>query len=116
VRRRTLAQILLRESARFGIHVSRRGDRLILTPPGKCPDDLRELLREHKAQILDLLEAEEAGLRPDCAPWLHVAKQVLLGEFDKADSSTRESLVIGLRNIEHPTCRAAHERLTPKDA
>jgi hypothetical protein len=52
-----------------------------------------------------------AGLSPDCAPWLAVAQQILAGEFDGCDRSTRESLSIGLRSISHPACGRALMRL-----
>ena len=48
---------------------------------------------------------------PDCAPWLKVAQQVLAGEFDGCDRSTRESIKIGLCSVSHPTCRLALARL-----
>jgi hypothetical protein len=64
-------------------------------------------LRQHKRELLDLLEAKAHGLSDDCAPWLHIAKQILAGEFDGADKSTVESLTIGLRGIGHPLCRLA---------
>jgi|GEM_PF-1386284 hypothetical protein len=54
-----------------------------------------------------MLEGQAAGLAPDCAPWLHVAKQILAGEFVGADSSTVASLTIGLRSITHPLCQQA---------
>ena len=108
---RLLAEILLRESARWGVKVSRRGDSLTLAPAGRCPAELRDLLRQHKPEILDLLQAKAEGLPPDCAPWLHISKQISAGEFDNCDSSMRESLAIGLRSISHPLCRAAFEKL-----
>jgi hypothetical protein len=46
------------------------------------------------------------------AQWLHIARQVLGGEFEGADSSTRESLLIGLRSIAHPDARQALARLS----
>jgi hypothetical protein len=52
-------------------------------------------------------------LPPDQAAWIPVAKQVLAGEFDGADGSTRASVTIGLRSIRHPTCQAALIRLWP---
>jgi hypothetical protein len=52
-----------------------------------------------------------ASLPPDQAAWLPVARQVLAGEFDGCDRSTRESLTIGLRSIQHPDCRRALDRL-----
>lgn len=50
-------------------------------------------------------------LPPDCLPWLHVARQILAGEFDGCDRSTAESLRIGLHRIPHPRCREALARL-----
>jgi len=106
-----MAQILVDEAPQWGIQLLRRGDTLVLRPAGRCPDELRELLRAHKTEILDLLEAQVVGLSPDRAPWLHVGKQILAGEFAGMDSSTRESLAIGLRNIAHPICKEALKRL-----
>ena len=40
-------------------------------------------------------------------PWIHVAAQVINGEFHAANRSMRESLIIGLRGIDHPACRRA---------
>ena len=48
-----------------------------------------------------------ASLPPGCLPWIHVAAQVLAGEFDGADKSTVQSLAIGLHRIPHPQCRKA---------
>jgi hypothetical protein len=61
--------------------------------------------------VLDLLEAEAANLAPDCIPWLHVARQIMTGEFDAGDHSLLVSLLIGLRSIPHPTCISAKARL-----
>jgi hypothetical protein len=106
-----MAQILVDEAAVWGVKLGRRGDMLSLSPAGKAPLEFKELLREHKPAILSLLEATDDGLTADAAPWLHVAKQVLAGEFDGCDASARESIWIGLRSIGHPVCKAALERL-----
>ncbi len=50
-------------------------------------------------------------LRKDEIPWLKVAQDIMDGVYDKTDSSTIESLTIGLRSIRHPLCRQALERL-----
>lgn len=50
----------------------------------------------------------------DIAPWLVIATQVLLGGWDNSEGSARESLIIGLRNIDHPDCRKAVKRLKKK--
>ena len=62
---------------------------------------------------MDLLETKSANLATDCAPWLHIARQVLAGEFVGADRSTVESLSIGLRGVPHGLCRQALARLHP---
>jgi hypothetical protein len=81
-------------------------------PKGKCPPEFADVLRQHKRELLDLLESQDARLTPDCAPWLNVARQILDGEFDgHIEDSLRESLTIGLRSIPHPLCRRALERL-----
>ena len=106
------ASDLYAEATRRGLRLQPLdGDRLAVPPASLCPPDFADVLRQHKRAILDLLEAEAKSLPADCAPWLHVARQVLEGEFDGCDRSTAESLTIGLRRIEHPRCREALARL-----
>jgi len=103
------------EAAKRGLRLAPAGDKLAVMPKGKCPSDFADVLRQHKTELLNWLEARKANLTPDRAPWLHIARQILNGEFDNADASTIESLTIGLRTmIQHPHCRAAMERL-PND-
>jgi hypothetical protein len=71
------------------------------------PPDLLAELQTQKEAVIELLEGGATNLTPDCAPWLHMARQVLAGEFDGADRSTQESLLIGLRSIRHPRCQQA---------
>lgn len=99
------------EATRRGLHLEPRGDKLAVSPPDLCAPEFVELLRQHKRELLDLLESKSARLPADCAPWLHVARQVMAGEFDGADRSTAESITIGLRSIGHPLCRQALARL-----
>lgn len=82
-----------------------------MIPKGKCPPDFRDILREHKRELLDWLETRTIQLAPDQLPWLHISRQILAGEFDGADSSTVASVTIGLRSILHPLCQRALERL-----
>jgi hypothetical protein len=105
------AQHLCREASRRGLRLEPRGDKLAVIPAHLCPPDFADELRAHKRELLDLLETRTACLPPDCAPWLHVARQILAGEFDGADRSTVESLTIGVRNIRHPLCQRALEHL-----
>jgi hypothetical protein len=105
------AQTLYEEAGRRGLRLWAEGDTLVVVPRSKCPPDFVDTLRQHKSELLDWLKARADGLKLDEAPWLHLAKQVLLGEWDGCDGSTRDSLVIGLRSIQHPACRAALARL-----
>ena len=107
------AKTLINRAAELGLRLEPRGDKLAVIPAKRCPPDFADELRQHKGELLDWLEACAAGLAPDCAPWLHVARQVLAGEFDGADSSTVASLKIGLRSIQHQTCQQALARLNP---
>jgi hypothetical protein len=99
------------EATRRGLRLEPRGDRLAVIPPKRCPPDFAAVLHQHKFELLDLLEAQILNLTSDCAPWLHVARQILAGEFDGADSSTVASLTIGLRSVLHPLCQRALGRL-----
>jgi len=102
---------LLNEAARRGLRLEPRGDRLAVIPARLCPPDFAAMLRAHKPELLSWLEGRKSRLREEEIPWLHIARQVLAGEFDGCDRSTRESLVIGLRSISHPLCRKALARL-----
>ena len=100
----------------LGLSLETDGEKLLVF--GKrndaLPAELVAELREHKREILDLLETQAVALRPDEIPWLHVSRQILAGEFDGADASTVESVTIGLRSIPHPLCRSAVENLKGK--
>jgi hypothetical protein len=106
---------ICRRAGALGLRLERRGEKLAVIPGSQCPPDLVADLRRHKTELLDYLEAKAVSLPDDCAPWLHVAKQVLAGEWDDADKSTVESLTIGLRGISHPLCARALVRL-PRNA
>lgn len=103
---------LYREATRRGLQLEPRdGGKLAVMPADRCPPDFADVLRQHKLALLALIEAQTHRLPADCAPWLHVARQILAGEFDGADRSMLESLTIGLHRIQHPLCRQALERL-----
>lgn len=104
-------QEIYREAIQRGLRLEPAGDKLAVIPAKRCPPDFADVLRQHKGELLNWLETRAAGLAPDCAPWLHVARQVLAGEFDGCDNSTRESLTIGLRSIAHPLARHSLEKL-----
>ena len=106
---------LCQQAVRLGLRLESRGDKLAVIPARRCPPEFADTLRQHKREILSLLEGQTAGLAPDCAPWLHVARQILAGEFDGTDNSTIGSLTIGLRGIRHPLCQQALVRLKRAD-
>lgn len=99
------------EATQRGLRLEPAGDKLAVIPKGKCPPDFADTLRRHKRELLDWLETKDTRLTPDQVPWLHVARQILAGEFDGADHSTVESLTIGLRSIAHPLCKQALAQL-----
>ena len=102
---------IYRRAHSLGLQIEPRGTKLAVIPKGKCPPEFADLLRAHKPELLCWLECESARLRGEERPWLHVARQVLCGEFNGCCRSMRESLAIGLRSINHPDCRRALERL-----
>lgn len=99
------------EAQKRGLWLKPAGEKLAVFPKGKCPPDFVEVLRQHKPELLTYLEAKAANLSPDLAPWLNVSRQIMDGEFQNADRSTVDALVIGLRSINHPVARNALERL-----
>lgn len=49
------------------------------------------------------------------ADWTTTAQAVLRGEYDKADNSTKCSLLIGLNAVANKECLRAAERLQAKE-
>ena len=105
---------LLQRAIEMGLQLSRQGDKLRVSPGSRCTPEFADELRRCKRELLDLIEARAGGLSFDCAPWLHVAFQVMEGEFNGCDGSTRESVTIGLRSFRHPSCEDALRRLWPE--
>lgn len=102
---------IMRAVKRIGGRIEPAGDRLRTFLPPDCSPEIKDAIRQHKLELLNLLEARTKGLTDDCAPWLHTARQVLASEFDGADRCLVESLTIGLRNIPHPDCQRALDHL-----
>lgn len=105
------AQEVYFEATKRGLRLEPRGDRLAVIPANLVPPAFADVLREHKRELLDWLETRTIQLTPDQVPWLHVARQIMAGEFGGADGSTVESLTIGLRSIAHPLCKQALAQL-----
>ena len=100
------------EATRRGVRLEACAGILRIISSEPCPPEFADVLRAHKPELLSWLEARAVGLPPDQAPWLHVARQVLCGEFEGVGRSMRESLMIGLRSIAHPECRRALAQLS----
>src|SRR5437879_2109636 len=100
------AASILGRCCRLGLELWAEGDRIGIAPRERIPPDLREQIRAAKSELLPVLR-DGVGLPSDCVPWLYIARQILAGEFDGADGSTRESLIIGLRSVGQPLCRQA---------
>ena len=107
----TLPAELLHRAGQLGLRLEARGDKLAVIPAKLCPPEFADALRQHKGEMLAMLETRLTGLPPDCVPWVHIARQILAGEFDTGDGSTLESLRIGVRNIHHPLCQSAKDYL-----
>ncbi len=107
------ASNLLHQCRAAGLTVRLDGSEIAIKPARRCPPELLAAVRAAKPALMELLEIEAANLPADCKPWLHVARQILAGEFNGADGSTVASLVIGLRSVNHPQCRRALNRLQP---
>jgi hypothetical protein len=98
---------VLHEARQRGLRLHARDDgTLAVFPARNCPPEFATCLRQHKGELLVLLR-----LSADQLPWVHVARQVMSGEFDDADRSTIESLWIGLRSLAHPLAAQALARL-----
>lgn len=102
---------IIREVWNYGARLEVAGDRLAIYGADRLPPALVEQLRKSKRELLAYLEARKSGLAPDEVPWVHVARQVLAGEFDTGSRSLLESLLIGLRGIQHPDCQRARLKL-----
>ena len=101
---------LILQSRKLGLKLAREGQYLIVAPSTRCPPEFAEQLRACKPEVLALLDAE-ARLVGAEKPWRHIARQVVEGEFAGADHSITQSLIVGLRRIEHPLCQEALNRL-----
>jgi hypothetical protein len=103
------------EALRRGLRLEMRGNKLAVIPAKGCQPEFADLLRAHKSELLSWLDGRNSGLSEDCLPWLHIARQVMAGEFEGLkDKSVAKSLKIGLQNIHHPLCQQALQRLDAK--
>ncbi len=109
---KTAIQIVSEVNA-IGGRLTLAGDKLRTMLPRNCPLELKTAIRANKPEIMVLLKARSLHLSADCGPWLYVARQILVGEFDGADKSTIASLLIGLNAVvKHSVGRQAFDRLS----
>ena len=62
---------IMRAVTQVGRRLEPAGDKLRVILPADCAPELKSVIRQHKREILSLLEGQAAGLAPDCALWLH---------------------------------------------
>ena len=98
----TITKRLIAECGRRGITLEPNGNLLLVTPEESVPPELVEKLRVHKREILAVLGAQQKISAK------HLAKQVLLGEFEGFDIRTRLNIAKILRDhLEEPLVRGA---------
>ena len=103
------------EVSAIGGRITLAGDKLRTLLPRNCPSELKTAIRANKSEIILLLEARALHLPSDGGPWIHIARQVLSGEFHGADRSTIGSLMTGLNAIVgHPIGRRAFDLLSAR--
>ena len=99
------AKKLLAECERRGLQLEPRGDKLFVAPEENVTPELVVQLQQRKFEIIGHLEAKQR------AAWNHVAKQIILGEFDGCAYAMRQSFVAGLCSLQNPLARCAIEKL-----
>jgi hypothetical protein len=103
---------ILDRCRRHGLQIWAEGDRIGIAPKENIPPGLLDEIRAAKPILLPLVrEGVAHQLSADQVPWLHVARQILEGEFNGSSGSTCASLWIGLRSLSHPTARIALRKL-----
>lgn len=101
----TTSELLIKECDRREIALEHAGKILRVTPVDRTTPELMEKLRQHKWEILSVLESRKR----DAAR--HLAKQILFHEFDGCDDSTRRTLAAVLRAFQCPLTRRARAAL-----
>lgn len=103
--------VILNRCRTSGLRLTANGNRIGIRPAKRCPPDLLAEIRAQKVALLEVLKAGAERLGSDELPWVHIARQILEGEFNGADRSTLEALRAGVRSIAHPLCRKATSQL-----
>jgi hypothetical protein len=95
------ARSILIEAMRRRIRLTPNGKTLVVDSVGELPQDFAEILKANKAAVLKLLNSKH-----------HLARQIMLNEFDGADATTWHSCMeLLLENYYDPKCKQALEYL-----
>ena len=103
----TPAAHLIHECRRRGAILRRDGYALEIERPSYLPAGLIEELKARKPDILALLDSEAGATPPNETPLVHLATQVVSGEFVGASPAMLESVAVSLRASRHPLCARA---------
>ena len=95
---------LIHECRRRGAILRRDGYALEIQRPSLLTPALIEQVKVHKPAVLAILDAEAGVRSPDESPLIHLAQQVVSGEFVGASAVLTESITITLRASRHPQC------------
>ena len=96
---------MIQECERRGVTLESRGQMLYVEPEENTTPELVEQLRQRKFEIIGILEAKQR------AAWNHVAKQIILGEFDGCAYAMRRNLIAGLCSLQNPLALRAIGKL-----
>jgi hypothetical protein len=92
---------ILTEARLRRIILAPNGSRLVVKYPGQVPLDFEQVLIRHKAALIALLTSTR-----------HLAKQVLLNEFENLNGKQYGNIYRALAaNISDPVCHAAFDHL-----
>jgi hypothetical protein len=107
----TTPQEIFLEASRLGLGIELAGDGFLdVFPADRVTPDFLVAVRRHKLEIISVLEARRR------ASFVHLARQVIQGEFDGCERGVRIALMNDLnRYNKHRLCLRAFSMLYLKD-
>ena len=100
-------QVLFSQARDLGLEFRLREHRLVIAPGWRCPPAFIAKVREHRNEIVQQLLEER-----DRSAVVHLARQIVEGEFQGADANTCNVIAEALRRSTNPLCSAAMRKLS----